>query len=129
MTEFNSLHSIAVALIVQIAALDGDYVGYSGTERRRSPRYGFQVDVDIEFDGKTFRAFMTDISSDGMFVVAANPLWVGAVFIARLQIAASFRAKCVVRRVMVGRGMGVRFQDLSPTEREILDKILTGLAV
>lgn len=102
---------------------------YSGSERRRFTRYGFQVDVDIEFDGKTFRAFVSDISADGMFVVAANPLWVGAVFIARLHIADPFRAKCVVKRVMVGRGMGVRFEDLSPKEREILDKILAGLAV
>lgn len=100
-----------------------------GEEKRRFPRYGFQADVDIEIEGKAFRAFMTDISAEGMFVVATNPLWVGATFIARLQVADSIRVKCVVRRVMVGRGMGVMFQELSPQDRESLDKILAGLAV
>ena len=102
---------------------------YTGDERRRYPRYGFQADVDIEIEGKTFRAFITDISADGMFIVAANPLWVGAVFSARVHIADALRANCIVKRVMVGRGMGVRFQELSPQDRESLDKVLAGLAV
>ncbi|MBI1750403.1 MAG: PilZ domain-containing protein [Acidobacteria bacterium] len=85
--------------------------------------------MDIEFEGKAFRAFMTDISADGMFVVAANPLWVGATFHARLHIADPIRVKCVVRRVVVGRGMGVLFQDLTPQDHESLDKVLAGLAV
>lgn len=102
---------------------------FLGDEKRNYPRYGFQADVDIEIEGKAFRAFLTDISADGMFVVAANPLWVGAVFTARLQIADPLRVQCVVKRVMVGRGMGVKFQDLSPQDRESLDKILSGLAV
>jgi c-di-GMP-binding flagellar brake protein YcgR len=108
--------------------MDGAHV-FSGDERRRYPRYGFQADVDIEFEGKAFRAFLTDISADGMFVVAANPLWVGAAFTARLQIADPLRVKCVVKRVMVGRGMGVEFKELTPQDRDNLDKILAGLAV
>jgi len=102
---------------------------FTGDERRRYPRYGFQADVDIEFEGKAFRAFLTDISADGMFVVAANPLWVGAVFTARLHIADPLRIKCIVKRVLVGRGMGVAFRDLTAQDRESLDKILAGLAV
>lgn len=85
--------------------------------------------MDIEIEGKTFRAFMTDISADGMFIVAANPLWVGAVFKARVHVADDLRVTCVVKRVMVGRGMGVRFQEISPEDRESLDKVLAGLAV
>jgi c-di-GMP-binding flagellar brake protein YcgR len=108
--------------------VDGARV-YTGEEKRRYPRYGFQADVDIEIEGKMFRAFMTDISADGMFVVAANPLWVGAVFTARLHIADPLSVKCLVKRVMVGRGMGVKFLELSPQDRESLDKILSGLAV
>ncbi len=102
---------------------------FLGDEKRRFPRYGFQADVDIEIEGKAFRAFMTDISVGGMFIVAANPLWVGAVFQARLQIADPIHVKCLVKRVMVGRGMGVMFQDLTPQNRESLDKILASLAV
>lgn len=102
---------------------------HSGHEQRRFPRYGFQADVDIEIEGKTFRAMMTDISVEGMFIVAANPLWVGAVFTARLHIAEPIRAACVVRRVMVGRGMGVSFQDLSPQDRASLERFLASLAV
>ena len=108
--------------------MDGAHL-FSGDERRRYPRYGFQADVDIEFEGKAFRAFLTDISADGMFVVAANPLWVGAEFMARLHIADPLRIKCLVKRVMVGRGMGVEFRDLTAQDRDSLDKILAGLAV
>ena len=108
--------------------MDGAYV-FTGDERRRYPRYGFQADVDIEFEGKAFRAFLTDLSADGMFVVAANPLWVGAVFYARLHIADPLRVKCAVKRVLVGRGMGVEFRELTAQDRDSLDKILAGLAV
>jgi c-di-GMP-binding flagellar brake protein YcgR len=108
--------------------MDGAHV-FLGEERRRYPRYGFQADVDIEFEGKAFRAFLTDISADGMFVVAANPLWVGAVFYARLHIADPLHIKCLVKRVMVGRGMGVEFRELSSQDHDSLDKILAGLAV
>jgi c-di-GMP-binding flagellar brake protein YcgR len=128
LTSFLPLHSILVAVAGQLASTDGDHL-FPGEERRRYPRYGFQADIEIEFEGKAFRAFLTDISADGMFVVAANPLWVGAVFVARLHIADPLRVKCAVKRVLVGRGMGVEFRELTAQDRDSLDKILAGLAV
>jgi hypothetical protein len=136
LTELPWLHSILGAFVIrcsrrsgkEYAAADGARV-FTGEEKRRHPRYGFQADVEIEIEGKAFRAVMTDISAAGMFVVAANPLWVGAVFTARIHVAEPLRVKCQVKRVMVGRGMGVSFQDLTAQDRESLDKILAGLAV
>jgi c-di-GMP-binding flagellar brake protein YcgR len=98
-------------------------------ERRRYPRYGFQAEVEIQFEGKTLRSFITDISIGGAFVVAANPLWVGAKFRMRMFIGEPLDVECAVRRVAVGRGMGVLFENLSEEAKARLDKLIASLAV
>ncbi len=85
------------------------------TERRRHPRYGFQGEAEIEWGSATLKAMVSDISQGGMFVVAANPLWVGATFAARLLMEQPIAMDCVVRRVLPGRGMGVEF--LNPKQK------------
>ncbi|HWQ03076.1 MAG TPA: PilZ domain-containing protein [Candidatus Nitrosotenuis sp.] len=102
---------------------------FAEDERRRYPRYGFQADVEIEFEGKTFRSFITDISIAGSFVVAANPFWMGAKFRMKLLVGEPFSVDCVVRRVAMNRGMGVSFESLSKAAEERLDRLIATLAV
>lgn len=98
-------------------------------ERRRYPRYGFQADVEVEFEGKILRSFMTDVSVGGVFIVAANPVWVGATFNLRILLGEPIRAKCIVRRVVLGRGMGVMFEEISAEDRDRLDRLIAALSV
>jgi hypothetical protein len=92
-------------------------------ERRWAPRYSFRAELEIEWGSATLRGSTRDISSNGMFIESADPLWVGAGFTARLALAQPVRVDCFVKRVEPGRGMGVvvtvseqqhqqRYQDL-----------------
>ena len=94
------------------------------SERRRFPRYGFQTDAEIEWGSSTLKAMVSDLSVGGMFVVAANPLWVGATFSARLFLGEPLAVNCVVRRVLPGRGMGVEFVSLSEDNRARLNTVV-----
>ncbi|MBI3405714.1 MAG: PilZ domain-containing protein [Acidobacteria bacterium] len=93
-------------------------------ERRRFPRYGFQTDAEIDWGSTILKAMVSDISIGGMFVVAANPLWVGATFTARLMLGEPMSVNCVVRRVLPGRGMGVEFVTLSEDDRTRLSTVV-----
>lgn len=97
-------------------------------ERRRSPRYPFQTDVEVQWGFETLTALMTDVSSVGMFIATGNPLWVGATFTARILLAESITIDCTVRRVLPGKGMGVWFDKMSDEDRARLDKLIETLA-
>jgi hypothetical protein len=69
------------------------------------------------------RASTRDISSNGMFIESADPLWIGAGFTAHLVLDRRVRVDCSVKRIEPGLGMGVavtlseeqheqRYQDL-----------------
>jgi PilZ domain-containing protein len=91
-------------------------------ERRWAPRYDFRTDLQIEWGSALLRARTRDISSNGMFIESADPLWVGAGFTAHIGADRSVKVDCFVKRVEPGLGMGVsvtvpeehrqRFQDL-----------------
>ncbi len=81
----------------------------SQTERRRSPRYSFDLAFEIEWGSAVIQGRVSDISADGLRVALADPLWVGASFVGRLMLDTPLRVECVVRRVEPGHGMGVTF--------------------
>jgi len=76
-------------------------------EHRWAPRYSFRVDLEIEWGSAVLRGSTRDVSASGMFIEAADPLWVGAGFTARLTLDRPVRLDCFVKRVVPGRGMGV----------------------
>jgi len=76
-------------------------------ERRWAPRYSFRADLEIEWGSAVLRASTRDISSNGMFIEAVDPLWIGAGFTARLNLARPLLMDCSVKRIEPGRGMGV----------------------
>jgi hypothetical protein len=100
----------------------------TGTERRRYPRYGIQLDIEIDYGSQTMRGMVTDISFGGMFIATESPLWVGAMFTARLLMGEPLPVDCQVRRVVPGRGMGISFLKLSSESSNRLTKVLEALA-
>jgi hypothetical protein len=77
-------------------------------ERRWAPRYSFCTDLDIEWGSALLAGRTRDISSNGMFIEAADTLWIGAGFTARLNLGRRpVKVDCSVKRVEPGRGMGV----------------------
>jgi hypothetical protein len=76
-------------------------------ERRWAPRYAFRAELEIEWGSTLLRGSTRDVSSNGMFIECADPLWVGAGFTARLSLNKPVKVDCLVKRVEPGRGMGV----------------------
>jgi hypothetical protein len=93
------------------------------SDRRWAPRYSFRANLEIEWGSAVLRASTRDISSNGMFIESADPLWIGAGFTAHLVLDRRLRVDCSVKRIEPGLGMGVavtlseeqheqRYQDL-----------------
>ena len=83
--------------------VDGDWGQYaSASERRWAPRYSFRAELEIEWGSAVLRGSTRDISSNGMFIESADPLWVGAGFTARLALDQPVKVDCFVKRVEPG---------------------------
>jgi hypothetical protein len=96
------------------------------TERRRATRFSFHAELEIEWGSAVLRGRTRDVSASGMFIEAADTLWVGAGFTARLNVDRPFQFDCSVKRVEPGRGMGVSV-DLSKVENQQLYQELLAL--
>jgi PilZ domain-containing protein len=77
------------------------------SDRRWAPRYSFRANLEIEWGSAVLRASTRDISSNGMFIESADPLWIGAGFTAYLALDRSVKVDCSVKRIEPGLGMGV----------------------
>jgi hypothetical protein len=77
------------------------------SDRRWAPRYSFRANLEIEWGSAVLRASTRDISSNGMFIESADPLWIGAGFTAHLALDRSVKVDCSVKRIEPGLGMGV----------------------
>jgi hypothetical protein len=97
-------------------------------ERRHSPRYSLNADLELEWGSTILRGRVCDISVSGMFIETTDPLWIGAGFAARLGLQPPLRVECSVRRVEPGRGMGVTFATPEPDAKARVSSLLGSLA-
>src|SRR5450631_1540302 len=97
-------------------------------ERRWAPRYSFRADLEIEWGSAVLRGSTRDISSNGMFIESADPLWVGAGFTARLTLDQPVKVDCYVKRVEPGRGMGVVVTVAEEPHQERYQQLLASLS-
>jgi hypothetical protein len=95
-------------------------------ERRWAPRYSFRATLEIEWGSALLRAETRDISSNGMFIESADPLWVGAGFTVRIDLDQPIKLDCFVKRVEPGHGMGVTVTlSGSPHQRRYQDLVVS----
>jgi hypothetical protein len=97
-------------------------------ERRWAPRYSFRADLEIEWGSAVLRASTRDISSNGMFIEAVDPLWIGAGFTARLNLARPLLMDCSVKRIEPGRGMGVSVSMPENESQKLYQDLLSSLS-
>jgi PilZ domain len=97
-------------------------------ERRWAPRYRFRADLEIEWGSTVLRARTRDISSSGMFIESADPLWVGAGFSAQLTLDKPVKLNCFVKRVEPGRGMGVSIALAEDQHQETFQELINHLS-
>ena len=100
-----------------------------GLDRRESHRVRYFAEVAIEWGASVLRARIADISLGGMLVEMANPLWLGAEFLARLALdnGPPVEVTCVVRRIVPSVGMRVEFTDLKPADHTRLRQLIESL--
>jgi len=96
-------------------------------ERRWAPRYPFRADLEIEWGSAVLRGRTRDVSANGMFIEAIDPLWVGAGFTARLNLAQPVRLDCFVKRIEPGSGMGVTVAVSETESQKIYQELLSSL--
>jgi hypothetical protein len=97
-------------------------------ERRWAPRYSFRADLEIEWGSAVLRGNTRDISSNGMFIEAADPLWLGAGFTARLTLDRTVKLDCFVKRVEPGKGMGVSVAVSESESQKLFESLLSSLS-
>jgi hypothetical protein len=101
----------------------------TGVDRRESHRAGFHTDVEIEHGTSWQCCRTTNLSLDGLWIETPFPLEVGTEFRVRLFLrqGAPLEARCVVKQVTPGSGMGVAFSELSPAELARLRQLTQAL--
>ncbi len=97
-------------------------------ERRHSPRFPLDAELEMEWGSEILRGHVRDISAGGMFVHLADPLWIGARFAAKLVLDKPLRMECSVRRVEPARGMGLTFAVLEGDGKARAASLLGALA-
>jgi hypothetical protein len=97
-------------------------------ERRWAPRYSFRADLEIEWGSAVLRASTRDISANGMFIEAVDPLWIGAGFTARLNLERPLKLDCFVKRIEPGHGMGVAVAVAESDSQKLFQDLLSTLS-
>jgi hypothetical protein len=97
-------------------------------ERRWAPRYSFRADLEIEWGSAVLRASTRDISANGMFIEAMDPLWIGAGFTARLNLERPLKLDCFVKRIEPGHGMGVAVAVAESDSQQLFHDLLSTLS-
>jgi len=101
---------------------------YSNTDRRATPRYQFQVDIEIAWNSKTVWGRVRNISRQGMFIEVDNPPQPGAKFSANLSLNVPLRVIGLVRRTTPRYGIGVSFLIPDQVDQRRFEALLVALA-
>ena len=98
----------------------------SGEERRGSNRYPIEIDVQWESTGARKPGSISDVSLDGCFVLSSGDVNDGAdvkIFVP-LADGMKVRFDAKVANHVYEIGFGVKFEQLSVSQRELLVKIV-----
>jgi hypothetical protein len=94
----------------------------------RSPRYEFQVDIEIERRSKSVWGRVRNISREGMFIELKEAPQPGAKFYANLSLNVPLRVLCLVRRTVPQYGIGVTFVIPKQVDKRRFEALLIALA-
>jgi hypothetical protein len=101
---------------------------HSDVNRRASPRYQFQVDIEIEWGSKSVWGRVRNISREGMFIELDDAPEPGAEFCGSLSLNFPLRVICEVRRIVSQYGIGVSFVIPEEVDKRRFEALLIALA-
>src|SRR5260370_14912422 len=100
----------------------------SNRDRRATPRYQFQVDIEIAWNSKTVWGRVRNISRQGMFIEVDNPPQPGAKFSANLSLNVPLRVIGLVGRTSPRYGIGLSFIIPEAADQRRFEALLVALA-
>jgi uncharacterized protein (TIGR02266 family) len=114
---------------------DGGDGGEVGDERRRTERAGVTVRIDYATVDEMFSEFTRDINEGGLFIETEKPHQPGTEVVMQFHLPGSEEVLRTVGRVVrvssgdVGSppGMGIEFDELTPVDRDKIDRIVRAL--
>ena len=101
-------------------------------EKRKRPRMSLSLDVTYESGNDFLSSFLSNISSDGVFIETPRPLEVNTQLRIRFHVPEMEESLGVEGTVVWVReiedslqpGMGIRFEGMDPDDRKRLDRFL-----
>ena len=98
----------------------------SGTERRSSNRYSIELDVEWEGSAGRIPATISDVSIDGCFVLSSGDINDGDTVKLFVPLADGMKVQFEgkVANHVYEIGFGVRFEQLTAAQRDLLIKIV-----
>lgn len=108
----------------------------TGRERRKDDRFDFEVEVGFETDSNFYTGLTQDISSGGLFVATHNLKPVGTKFTLQFKLPGGnatmdveaevrwLRETTSLHRSDGPHGMGVRFNNLTPEQKQAIEIFL-----
>lgn len=97
-------------------------------DRRVSPRYHFEVDIEIEWRSAKVWGRVKNISREGMFIQLDDVPEPGANFFGNLSLNVPLRVIGLVRRTVPRYGIGVSFVIPEQGDRRRFEALLVALA-
>jgi PilZ domain len=101
--------------------------GEAKSERRHFQRKKFSAKLEMEWGSAILTGDVRDIGPRGLFVELNPPLWVGARFLARLNVNPVLLLNCTVARVEAGTGIAVVFEVAEDSGKSQLESLLVSL--
>jgi uncharacterized protein (TIGR02266 family) len=92
-----------------------------GSERRSAKRVALIAEIEYSSDSPSVTKRLTDLSTDGLFIDTMSPLPPGTLLSIRFNLPGDPLPVVVLAEVAWGQehlGMGVRFMNLRPKDRE-----------
>lgn len=109
-----------------------EFLNYKSPDRkvngRISPRYQFQVDIEIEWGARRVWGRVKNISREGMFIELDDVLEPGTKFFGNLSLNVPLRIAGLVRRTVPRYGIGISFVIPEHADKRRFEALLIALA-
>ena len=99
----------------------------SALNRRASPRYQFQIDIEIQWRSQRVWGRVKNISREGMFIELDDVPEPGAKFSGNLSLNVPLRVIGLVRRTVPQYGIGVSFVIPNRADKKRFEALLVAL--
>ncbi len=103
-----------------------DEQNYKGIQKREHERFECLVAIDYDIDDWAYRSNIKNISISGAFIEVNHPVTIGKKIVLTFSTGTPPKSCNILGTIMrrVGKGIGIMFDDLSNTQREMVEMVI-----